>query len=143
VRFALISVETVFRESEGEFHYGNYRKEADDLHSVVSYLHHEKYDVTAILGHSKGRSVVVLYASIYGDVPMVVNLSGRFYLEKAVEERLGKEFMDRINKEGYIDIVNKSGIILYRVTKESLMERLNTDMHAACLSISKECRLRN
>jgi len=34
------------------------------------------------------------------------------------------------------------GKILYRVTKESLMERLNTDMHAASLSISKECRLK-
>ena len=43
----------LFRESEGEFQYGNYRKEADDLHSVVSYLHQEKY-VTAIVGHSKG-----------------------------------------------------------------------------------------
>jgi hypothetical protein len=53
--------------------------------------------------------VVVLYASLYGDVPVVVNLSGRFYLEKGVEERLGKEFMDRINKEGYIDVLNKSG----------------------------------
>ncbi|KXG32772.1 uncharacterized protein LOC8078632 isoform X2 [Sorghum bicolor] len=126
-------------ESEGEFQYGNYRKEADDLHSVVSHLY-QKYDVTAIVGHSKGGSVVVLYASIYGDVPMVVNLSGRFYLEKGVEERLGKEYMDRINREGYIDVLNKSGKILYRVTKESLMERLNTDMHAASLSISKECR---
>lgn len=28
----------------------------------------------------------------------------------------------------------------YRVTKESLMERLNTDMRAASVSISKECR---
>lgn len=53
--------------------------------------------------------MVVLYASIYGDVPMVVNLSGRFYLEKGIQERLGKEFMDRINKEGYIDVLNKSG----------------------------------
>jgi uncharacterized protein len=43
-----------FRESEGEFQYGNYKKEADDLHSVVSYLCWEKYDVTAIVGHSKG-----------------------------------------------------------------------------------------
>ncbi|CAO2165294.1 unnamed protein product [Urochloa humidicola] len=127
-------------ESEGKFQYGNYRKEADDLHSVVSYLHQEKYDVAAILGHSKGGNVVVLYASIYNDVPMVVNLSGRFNLVKGVEERLGKEFMDRINKEGYIDATNKSGKVLYRVTKESLMERLNTDMHAASLSISKECR---
>lgn len=54
--------------------------------------------------------MVVLYASIYNDVPMVVNLSGRFYLEKGVEERLGKEFMDRINKEGFIDVTDKSGM---------------------------------
>ncbi|TVU34216.1 hypothetical protein EJB05_16047 [Eragrostis curvula] len=126
-------------ESEGEFQYGNYRKEADDLHSVVSYLR-EKYDVTAIVGHSKGGDVVVLYASIYNDVPMVVNLSGRFDLKKGVEERLGKDFIDRINKEGFIDVTTKSGKFWYRVTKESLMERLNTDMRAASLSISKECR---
>lgn len=31
----------------------------------------------------------------------------------------------------------------YRVTKESLMERLNTDMRAASVSISKECRYGN
>lgn len=127
-------------ESEGEFQYGNYRKEADDLHSVVSYLYQEKYDVTAIVGHSKGGDVVILYASIYDNVHMVVNLSGRFYLEKGIEERLGKEFIDRINKEGYIEAKNKSGKVLYRVTKESLMERLNTDMRAASISISKECR---
>ncbi|KAL6881983.1 hypothetical protein ACP4OV_011455 [Aristida adscensionis] len=127
-------------ESEGEFQYGNYRKEADDLHSVVSYLKQENYDVTAIVGHSKGGNVVVLYASTYNDVAVVVNLSGRFHLEKGVEERLGKEFMDRINREGYIEVANKSGKILYTVTKESLMERLNTDMQAASLSISKECR---
>jgi len=53
---------------------------------------------------------MVLYASIYNDVPMVINLSGRFNLEKGIEERLGKEFMDRINKEGYIDVANKSGM---------------------------------
>ncbi|XP_048563471.1 uncharacterized protein LOC125543995 isoform X1 [Triticum urartu] len=126
-------------ESEGIFQYGNYRKEAEDLHSVVSYLYQEKYDVAAVVGHSKGGDVVVLYASLYDDVRMVVNLSGRFYLEKGIEERLGKEFLDRINKEGYIDVTNKSGNVLYRVTKESLMERLNTDMRATSLSISKEC----
>uniref|UniRef100_A0A0E0JKD9 Serine aminopeptidase S33 domain-containing protein n=1 Tax=Oryza punctata TaxID=4537 RepID=A0A0E0JKD9_ORYPU len=127
-------------ESEGEFQYGNYRKEADDLHSVVSHLNQEKYDIKAIVGHSKGGDVVVLYASIYDDVRMVVNLSGRFHLERGIEERLGKEFMDIIDKEGYIDVKTKSGKFLYKVTKESLMERLKTDMHAASLSISKECR---
>ncbi|KQK08425.1 uncharacterized protein LOC100821605 [Brachypodium distachyon] len=126
-------------ESGGEFQYGNYRKEADDLHSVVLYLFQEKYDVKAIVGHSKGGDVVVLYASLYDNVHMVVNLSGRFYLEQGIEERLGKEFIDRINKEGFIEVTDKSGKVLYRVTKESLMERLNTDMRATSLSIKKEC----
>lgn len=41
---------------------------------------------------------------------MMVSLSGRFHLERGIEERLGKEFMDRINKEGYIDVTSKSGM---------------------------------
>ncbi|BAB32948.1 esterase/lipase/thioesterase family protein-like [Oryza sativa Japonica Group] len=127
-------------ESEGEFEYGNYRKEADDLHSVVSYLCKEKYDVTAIVGHSKGGDVVTLYASIYDDVRLVINVSGRFDLEKGIEERIGEGSIDRINKEGYLDVKDKSGNVQYRVTKESLMERLNTDIRAVSMSITKECR---
>jgi len=33
------------------------------------------------------------------------------------------------------------GNVEYRVTEESLIERLNTDMSAAASSIDKECRL--
>nr|XP_029119137.1 uncharacterized protein LOC105058813 isoform X2 [Elaeis guineensis] len=73
-------------ESEGAFQYGNYRREADDLHAVVLYWSKQKYEVSAIIGHSKGKDE-------------------------------------------------------YRVTEESLMDRLNTDMHAASLSIDKACRV--
>ncbi|KAG8051544.1 hypothetical protein GUJ93_ZPchr0001g29693 [Zizania palustris] len=127
-------------ESEGEFEYGNYRKEADDLHSVVSYLLKENYDVTAIVGHSKGGDVVALYASVYDDVCLIINVSGRFDLGKGIEERIGEGSIDRINKEGFLDVKDKSENVGYRVTKESLMERLNTDMRAVSTSISKECR---
>lgn len=34
-----------------------------------------------------------------------------------------------------------AGKVEYRVTEESLKDRLDTDMHAACHSIDKECRL--
>jgi len=127
-------------ESEGQFEYGNYRKEADDLYSVVLYLYQKNYDVTAVVGHSKGGDVVALYASIYDNVRTIVNLSGRFDLKKGIEERIGEGSIDRINKEGYLDIKDKFENFNYRVTKESLMERLNTDMHAASVSIFKECR---
>ncbi|XP_072966510.1 putative uncharacterized protein YDL057W isoform X1 [Typha angustifolia] len=128
-------------ESEGEFQYGNYRREADDLRSVISHFSEQKYEITAIVGHSKGGNVVLLYASMYHDVPIVINLSGRFALDGGIEGRLGKEFMQRIKRDGFIDVKDKTGKTEYRVTEDSLMDRLNTDMHAASLSINKECRV--
>ncbi|KAI0494089.1 hypothetical protein KFK09_024220 [Dendrobium nobile] len=73
-------------ESEGEFQYGNYRKEADDLRAVVLNLSEKNFKICAISGHSKGK-------------------------------------------------------VEFRVTEESLMDRLTTDMRAACHAIDKECRL--
>ncbi|KAG0485652.1 hypothetical protein HPP92_009526 [Vanilla planifolia] len=73
-------------ESEGEFQYGNYRKEADDLHAVVLYFKERNFKVSAICGHSKGK-------------------------------------------------------VEFRVTEDSLMDRLTTDMLAACHAIDKQCRI--
>ncbi|PPD82379.1 hypothetical protein GOBAR_DD20695 [Gossypium barbadense] len=126
-------------ESEGSFEFGNYSKEADDLHSVIQHFCEANRIVYAILGHSKGGDVVLLYASKYHDIHTVVNVSGRYDLKKGIEERFGKDFMDR-TQDGFVDIKNKKGVE-YRVTKESLMERLSLDMHEACLKIPRECRV--
>ncbi|PNT70805.1 hypothetical protein BRADI_2g18431v3 [Brachypodium distachyon] len=129
------------RESEGEFQCGNYQKEAEDLRSVVSYLSEQKYDIIALVGHSKGGNAVLLYASMYPDVPAIVNISGRFALEHGMEGRLGKNFIQRIRKDGYIDVRNRKGEFEYRVTEESLRDRLSTDTLLSSRSISKNCRL--
>ncbi|KAM1155682.1 hypothetical protein ACFX13_027138 [Malus domestica] len=128
-------------ESEGTFQFGNYRREADDLRSVVEYFSGAKRAPSAIVGHSKGGDAVLLYASTYHDIRTVVNISGRYDLKKGIEERLGKDFMEVIEKEGFIDVKSKSGDGSYRVTEESLMDRLSTDMHKSCLQIDKECRV--
>jgi pimeloyl-ACP methyl ester carboxylesterase len=95
--------------------------------------------VPIILGHSKGGDVVLLYASKYHDVRNVINLSGRYDLKKGIRERLGEDFLERIKQQGFIDVGDgKSG---YRVTEKSLMDRLSTDIHEACLKIDKECRV--
>nr|DAD44406.1 TPA_asm: hypothetical protein HUJ06_002636 [Nelumbo nucifera] len=119
-------------ESEGSFQYGNYWREADDLRSVIKHFSGAKRVITAILGHSKGGNLVLLYASRYPDVHTVINVSGRLNLERGIEGRLGKDFLQRIKKDGFID---------YRVTEESLLDRLNTDMAVACHLIEKECRV--
>jgi solute carrier family 25 (adenine nucleotide translocator) protein 4/5/6/31 len=41
-----------------------------------------------------------------------VNISGRFALEQGIDGRLGKNFMQRIKKDGYIDVSNKKGVSL-------------------------------
>ncbi|KAI4377532.1 hypothetical protein MLD38_015139 [Melastoma candidum] len=69
-------------ESNGSFQYGNYLSEADDLRSIVQHFLEHKRVISAIVGHSKGGIVVLLYASKYSDVSTIVNISGRFKLEK-------------------------------------------------------------
>ncbi|KAJ7966424.1 alpha/beta-Hydrolases superfamily protein [Quillaja saponaria] len=128
-------------ESDGSFQYGNYYREADDLRTVVQYFREKKYVIIAIVGHSKGGNVVLLYASKYNDVPTVVNISGRFNLARGIDGRLGKDFMQRIKQNGYIDVKNRRGEFEYRVTQKSLMDRLTTDTHAACLLIHQNCRV--
>ncbi len=53
--------------------------------------------------------MVLLYPSKYHDIHTVVNLSGRYDLKKGLEERLGKDFMQRIKEDGFVDIKNKTG----------------------------------
>ncbi|XP_050124420.1 uncharacterized protein LOC126601715 isoform X2 [Malus sylvestris] len=126
-------------ESEGFFQYGHYRREADDIRAVVQYFRGKDYVVTAVVGHSKGGNAVILYAAKYSDVHAVVNISGRFDLERGMEGRLGKDFQQRIKQDGFIDVKNRRGTFQYRVTEESLIERLTTDMRAACQSINQNC----
>lgn len=126
-------------ESEGSFQYGNYSREAEDLLAVVQYFHKEKRRVVALIGHSKGGNAVILYASKYHDVEIIVNISGRFHLDRGMEGRLGKDFMAKIEQNGFIDVKTRRGY--YRVTKESLMDRLTTDTYVACLKIDENCRV--
>ncbi|KAF5776196.1 putative feruloyl esterase [Helianthus annuus] len=129
------------KESEGSFQYGNYRREADDLHSVIQHFHGNNRVTRAILGHSKGGNVVLLYASKYHDVYRVINVCGRYNTVEGVEERLGKGFLQKVKENGFIDVKSKTGEVLYCVTEESLMDRLNTNMHEACQQIDEDCKV--
>ncbi|BBN05237.1 uncharacterized protein MPTK1_3g11480 [Marchantia polymorpha subsp. ruderalis] len=128
-------------ESEGEFAYGNYWKEVEDLRAVIEYWRSQGREITAIIGHSKGGNVVLLYASKYGDVSTVVNVSGRFDLNIGQLERFGEAGMKTLEQEGFLDVKDKAGNVEYRVTLKSLEDRLSTDMDGASKAISKDCRV--
>lgn len=50
-----------------------------------------------------------MYASRYNDIQTVVNIAARFDLIRAIEGRLGKDFQEKIEQYGYIDIKDKRG----------------------------------
>lgn len=62
---------------------------------------------------------MLLYASKYHDIKTVVNISGRYDLKTGIEERLGKDFMERIRKDGFID-VKRSGNLSFNRTQVSI-----------------------
>ncbi|KAJ1693728.1 hypothetical protein LUZ63_010426 [Rhynchospora breviuscula] len=125
-------------ESEGQFQFGNYWKEVDDLHSVTSYLK-KNYDIIAVVGHSKGGNVVLLYASKYDDVKMVINVSARFDLQRGIKERLGEGFFDRLENDKTIQLVDGKG--RFEVTKDSLMDRLSINMSEEVKKIKPDARV--
>ncbi|KAL4554714.1 hypothetical protein LXL04_037316 [Taraxacum kok-saghyz] len=84
---------------------------------------------------------MVLYASLHHDTKTVGNVSGRCKMDRGIEERLGKNYLQRAKKYGFVDVKSKTGEVSFRVTKESLMERLKANMHEAGLKIDKSCKV--
>ncbi|KAL4282699.1 hypothetical protein GQ457_16G003420 [Hibiscus cannabinus] len=124
-------------ESEGSSLFADFDRETDDIRAVVQHFSGKNRVVSAILGHSKGACLVLLYASKYHDVRVIVNVSGRYNLKRGLTE----DFVEKIQKDGYIEIKNKKGSVGYRVTEKDLMNLLTTDMREVCRKISKECRV--
>ncbi|GJW06192.1 putative alpha/beta hydrolases superfamily protein [Tanacetum coccineum] len=92
-------------ESGGTFQYANYRREADDLYSVIQHFHEANCVTRAILRHSKSGNVVLLYASIYDDVHRVINVS------------------DVTEEDGFIDVKARTCILADKFLKHSYRMR--------------------
>lgn len=59
-----------------------------------------------------GAGDVLLYASKYHDIPTVVEASACYDPKKGIEKLLGKDFMEKIKKDGFIDIGNMLFIVM-------------------------------
>lgn len=55
-----------------------------------------------------GANAALLYASKYHDIKTIVNLSGSPDLRIGLEYRFGKDFMERLRKEGFIELKAES-----------------------------------
>ncbi|KAI8526567.1 hypothetical protein RHMOL_Rhmol12G0006700 [Rhododendron molle] len=96
-------------ESNGCFQYGDYWRQAEDLRAVVEHFNRGRRVTSAIVGHGKGGNVALLYASKYHDISTVVNVSGCYDLRRHIDECMGEDFYDLIEKDTYFDVKSETG----------------------------------
>ncbi|KAK9711711.1 hypothetical protein K7432_007638 [Basidiobolus ranarum] len=89
--------------STGTTKYGNYLEEVVDLKNWVDHLREVlNFNVLGIIGHSKGSSVVLLYASKYNQVPLIVNIAARFNMTDLPMHRFTPEQLTELEVKGNI-----------------------------------------
>lgn len=79
---------------------------------------------------------MLLYASKYHDIKTAVNLSGRYDLKAGIEERLGKDYLERITNEGFIDVKTKSGKLFtqaYNITSTKFEQDIIMNYLVQCV----------
>ena len=98
--------------------------ELEDLGCVVNALQNNEVgkgliDVNriALLGHSRGAGIVILYASMNKDIETVVTWAAISSVERFKEEQI-KEW----RKRGYIEIENKRTKQMMRIDRDLLQD---------------------
>ncbi|CAG8692470.1 3136_t:CDS:1, partial [Racocetra fulgida] len=112
-------------ESGGLTTIGNLDDEAENLRCVISYVRSTlEREILGICGHSKGAAVVLLYASKYNDVPLVVNISARYdYASSDYIEKFFSDKLEQLKKDGFFVWGSD-----YIVRQEDLDARQKIDM---------------
>eukprot|EP01089_Gocevia_fonbrunei_P003106 TRINITY_DN12988_c0_g1_i1.p1 TRINITY_DN12988_c0_g1~~TRINITY_DN12988_c0_g1_i1.p1 ORF type:complete len:271 (+),score=50.18 TRINITY_DN12988_c0_g1_i1:43-855(+) len=123
-------------DSEGEFDYGGYYEDVDDLRWITEKLREEGYSISALIGHSKGANLVLMYASQYTDIPLIVPIAGRFIMDAEVPHRFSKE--DLI-KHGYGEW--KANGRKWIVTRSSYNQRASIPMKKICQKVKSSVLL--
>ncbi|CAN0202444.1 unnamed protein product, partial [Ectocarpus sp. 13 AM-2016] len=87
-------------QSGGDWRYAGYDRELGDLRAVVLRLRELGWNVDCVLGHSKGAAAVLRYGETFDDVPLVVNVAGRFDTSETPRSRFTEEQWDQLEKTG-------------------------------------------
>ncbi|CAG8611168.1 5313_t:CDS:10 [Ambispora gerdemannii] len=119
-------------ESDGERKYASIKDDLDDLETVLDFLQKEYgYSLYALIGHSKGAMIALLYAATRNhNVPHVINISARYYME-AARQRHGSDAMQDLETRGYFywETMSLGQVIKWKITKDDFSEWLTTPMH--------------
>ncbi|KAF4686229.1 hypothetical protein FOZ63_028334, partial [Perkinsus olseni] len=117
-------------DSAGEWDCGDYQQEVLEIDAAVRMLREDEgLKTICLIGHSKGGTVVSMYAGaneVATRVPLIVSISGRFDLSAKPDDRFSASDVESLETVGYCDTVR--GKKTFRWWKESLQRMAAIDM---------------
>ncbi|CEM33318.1 unnamed protein product [Vitrella brassicaformis CCMP3155] len=117
-------------ESDGhdQWSYGGYLDEVDhDMKAVIDFIRSKGIIVQAVAGHSRGGNNVLIYAGRHDDVPLVINIAGRYDMSRGIKERFTPSQLSSVEEEGgYFEI--QGGGATRKVYKKCIDNRKAIDM---------------
>jgi hypothetical protein len=66
-------------------------------------------------GHSKAGDNVLLYASKYDDIPLVVNLAGRLHMAAGIQSRYGENILAELEQGPRTITVTRNDRVTFKV----------------------------
>mmetsp|Transcript_29018 Transcript_29018/g.28699 ORF Transcript_29018/g.28699 Transcript_29018/m.28699 type:complete len:133 (+) Transcript_29018:14-412(+) len=66
--------------SEGEYSYAGFERDAQDIDDAVKFLISQGYEVQAIIGYGKGANDVIIYSALFGDVKKIIAIAPAVYM---------------------------------------------------------------
>ncbi|CEP02976.1 unnamed protein product (mitochondrion) [Plasmodiophora brassicae] len=125
--------------SAGTWQLCAYARQTDDLRAAVQYLRQQGLRVACIMGHSMGGNTALLYAARFGDVPVIVNISGRCDMQRGLFEKFSEAQLHDLHHTGsfYWRVKTRT----YNVTQRSIDERLRLNMAEEAAKIPDTVRV--
>eukprot|EP01134_Creolimax_fragrantissima_P000091 CFRG0091T1 len=123
-------------ESEGKRRFGNYEEERLDLESACTHLQSLGYQVTTLIGHSKGAVICLWYASLYPGKVKIINLAGRYKMDHVPQGRFSEEQQRELKVEGQTTW-HVRGMVLH-LSQEDIVNRSKFDVGGIVRQVKDE-----
>lgn len=111
-------------DSEGEFLIGGFMREVENIREVVLYAQSIGFNVISLVGHSKGGNSILIYSSVYSDVPLLITVAARFNM--SVLPKFLDPLIPEVEEKGFsfFNIKDK----MFKIDKNGIQERRDLDM---------------
>ena len=119
-------------DSEGEFLFGGFMREVENVHEVVLYARSLGFNVISLIGHSKGGNTILIYSTLYSDIPLLIVIAARY--DMSILPKFVDSIIQEVEEKGSSIFFN--GKKNFCIDKSGIEERRKLDMNKVLEDVS-------